>query len=177
MHISFSNSFIGILLRSPPRLSSWIQTKRAYGTFLNKICGTCTAVLSRQSQSLRPHRREKKCIGRYAKSSMGWDPPSKKEELFHHDSRFVITRQRAQAQDGPDPDSPSAGEVPSPVMAYSMFRFDVENDECVLYWYSWLDFFFRFPPSSSFFIVQLRAAGLAIGAAGWHGKGPDEMSM
>ena len=65
---------------------------------------------------------------------MGWDPPSKKEELFHRDSRFVIVRQRPQAQDRPDPDSPSAAEIP--VMAYSMFRFDVEDDECVLYWYS-----------------------------------------
>jgi GNAT superfamily N-acetyltransferase len=75
---------------------------------------------------------------------MGWDPPSKMEELFHCDSRFVIIRQRPQAQDRPDPDLPSAGEVP--VMAYSMFRFDVEDDECVLYWYSWLAGFLRFHP-------------------------------
>ena len=66
---------------------------------------------------------------------MGWDPPSKKEELFHRDSRFVIIRQRPQGQDRPDSDSPSAGGIPA--MAYSMFRFDVEDDECVLYWYSW----------------------------------------
>jgi len=69
----------------------------------------------------------------YAKSSMGWDPPSKKEELFHRDSRFVIIRQRPQGQDRPDSDLPSASKIP--VMAYSMFRFDVEDDECVLYCY------------------------------------------
>ena len=68
---------------------------------------------------------------------MGWDQPSKLEELFHRDSRFVIIRQRPQAaQDSPDADPLFADDIP--VMAYSMFRFDVEDDECVLYWYSWL---------------------------------------
>ncbi|KAI9508779.1 acyl-CoA N-acyltransferase [Russula earlei] len=47
----------------------------------------------------------------YTKSSMGWDPPSKKRELFHLNSRFP------------------------PIVAYSMFRFDVEDGECVLYCY------------------------------------------
>lgn len=61
---------------------------------------------------------------------MGWDPPSKKQELFHCNSRFVLLR-RPQAQDGPDP---ICGELP--IMAYSMFRFEMEDDECVLYWYS-----------------------------------------
>ena len=74
-------------------------------------------------------RQTNECVGRYAKSSMGWDPPSKKQELFHCDSRFVIIR-RAQAQD--DPDSLC---VEIPIVAYSMFRFDMEDDECVLYWY------------------------------------------
>ena len=65
---------------------------------------------------------------------MGWDPPSKMEELFHRDSRFVIIRQRPQAaQDSPDTDLFADDDIP--VMAYSMFRFDVEDDECVLYWY------------------------------------------
>jgi len=61
---------------------------------------------------------------------MGWDPPSKKQELFHRDSRFVIIK-RPQAQDRPDP---LCAEI-TPIMAYSMFRFDMEDDECVLYWY------------------------------------------
>jgi len=62
---------------------------------------------------------------------MGWDPPSKKQELFHRDSRFVLLR-RSQAQDGLEHlhDSEEL-----PVLAYSMFRFEMEDDECVLYWY------------------------------------------
>ena len=63
---------------------------------------------------------------------MGWDPPSKKEELFDHDSRFILVR-RSQEQDG---DDSLCGEPP--IMAFSMFRFLIEDDECVLYWYSWL---------------------------------------
>ncbi|KAH9968961.1 acyl-CoA N-acyltransferase [Russula dissimulans] len=65
----------------------------------------------------------------YTRSSMGWDPPSKRQELFHPDSRFVLLR-RPQAQGDPDP---VCGE--QPIMAYSMFRFDMEDDDCVLYCY------------------------------------------
>jgi hypothetical protein len=61
---------------------------------------------------------------------MGWDPPSKKQELFHRDSRFVLLR-RSQPQDGLE----HLHEELVPILAYSMFRFDVEDDECVLYWY------------------------------------------
>jgi hypothetical protein len=68
-------------------------------------------------------------IGRYTKSSMGWDPPSKKQELFHRDSRFVLLRRSQQAQDGLEH---LRGVLP--IVAYSMFRFDMEDDECVLYW-------------------------------------------
>jgi hypothetical protein len=60
---------------------------------------------------------------------MGWDPPSKKQELFHRDSRFVLLR-RSQAQDGLE-----RLHEELPILAYSMFRFDMEDDECVLYWY------------------------------------------
>lgn len=75
------------------------------------------------------HLRLLKEVGRYTKSSMGWDPPSKKQELFHRDSRFVLLR-RSQAQDGPEQLHEEL-----PILAYSMFRFDMEDDECVLYWY------------------------------------------
>ncbi|KAH9175362.1 acyl-CoA N-acyltransferase [Lactarius sanguifluus] len=66
----------------------------------------------------------------YVGSSMGWDPPSKKEELFHRNSRFILLR-RSQVQD--DDADPVCGE-PS-IVAYSMFRFEMENDERVLYCY------------------------------------------
>jgi N-alpha-acetyltransferase 40 len=69
-------------------------------------------------------------VGRYTTSSMGWDPPSKKQELFHRDSRFVLLRP-SQAEGGLEPLHEELG----PILAYSMFRFDVEDDECVLYWY------------------------------------------
>ncbi|KAI9460875.1 hypothetical protein BJY52DRAFT_234921 [Lactarius psammicola] len=66
----------------------------------------------------------------YVGSSMGWDPPSKKEELFYRDSRFVLLRRSQVVQDGEDP---LCGE-PS-IVAYSMFRFVIEDEECVLYCY------------------------------------------
>jgi hypothetical protein len=69
-------------------------------------------------------------VGRYTRSSMGWDPPSKKQELFHRDSRFVLLR-RSQAKDSLE----HLHEELVPILAYSMFRFDMEDDECVLYWY------------------------------------------
>jgi ribosomal protein S18 acetylase RimI-like enzyme len=65
----------------------------------------------------------------YVGSSIGWDPPSKKEELFDCDSRFILLRQ-LQEQDGAD----TVCEEPS-IIAYSMFRFLIEDDECVLYCY------------------------------------------
>ena len=62
---------------------------------------------------------------------MGWDPPSKKKELFHRNSRFVLLR-RSQAQDGLELDQLHEE---LPILAYSMFRFEMEVGECVLYWY------------------------------------------
>ncbi|KAF8481181.1 acyl-CoA N-acyltransferase [Russula ochroleuca] len=65
----------------------------------------------------------------YTGSSLGWDPPSKKRELFHRNSRFILLR-RSPAEDGLEH---LDGELP--IMAYSMFRFEMEVGECVLYCY------------------------------------------
>ena len=73
-------------------------------------------------------------IGRYTGSSLGWDPPSKKKELFHRNSRFILLR-RSQAEDGVE-----HLDEELPIMAYSMFRFEMENGKCVLYWYCCLFF-------------------------------------
>ena len=79
-------------------------------------------------------------VGRYTKSSMGWHPPSKKQELFHRDSRFVLLRR---SQDPAGLEHPHDEELP--ILAYSMFRFDMEGDECVLYWYARLSMSFLTP--------------------------------
>ncbi|KAI0274643.1 hypothetical protein BC834DRAFT_849034 [Gloeopeniophorella convolvens] len=68
----------------------------------------------------------------YLKSStMKWDPPSKVQELFHHDSRFLLLK-RLDPQEGADTDVHCE---PPPIVAYSMFRFEMEDSECVLYCY------------------------------------------
>lgn len=48
---------------------------------------------------------------KYTASSFGWDPPQKKRELFHKDSRFIL-----------------AHSSPGELVAYTMFRFDTEED-------------------------------------------------
>ncbi|KAH8988863.1 acyl-CoA N-acyltransferase [Lactarius akahatsu] len=94
----------------------------------------CTTQVSTSSELLDVDRQsvwellEQNMRHMYVGSSMGWDPPSKKEELFHRNSRFILLR-RSQVQD----DADVCGE-PS-IVAYSMFRFEMENDERVLYCY------------------------------------------
>ncbi|KAH8102464.1 acyl-CoA N-acyltransferase [Cristinia sonorae] len=51
-------------------------------------------------------------------SSLGWLPIKKKKELFHSQSRFIIVRDDA-----------------ADIVAFTMFRFDVEDDGDVLYCY------------------------------------------
>ncbi|KAF8508128.1 acyl-CoA N-acyltransferase [Gautieria morchelliformis] len=56
-----------------------------------------------------------------------WDPVEKRAELFHRDSRFLLV-------------VPDSGELEGDLVAYSMFRFDAEEDmqgrdEYVLYWH------------------------------------------
>lgn len=61
----------------------------------------------------------------YVGSSYGWDPRSKKKELFHAESRFILVHQT---------------EAPGLLIAYTMFRFDDEETmedgvmEPVVYW-------------------------------------------
>jgi hypothetical protein len=53
--------------------------------------------------------------------SLGWDPKGKKKELFHSKSRFILVH-------------PTGDFSTLPLLAFSMFRFDNEEDEVVLYW-------------------------------------------
>jgi len=62
----------------------------------------------------------------YTESSFGWDPPNKKAELFDDLSRFIVVR---------DPESGPSLLQPATIIAYTMFRFDREADEDVLYCY------------------------------------------
>jgi GNAT superfamily N-acetyltransferase len=60
---------------------------------------------------------------RYTRSSFGWDPPQKKVELFHPDSRFILVWERTgNASDG------------RRLSAFAMFRFDMEDDDRIVYW-------------------------------------------
>ncbi|KAI0330544.1 acyl-CoA N-acyltransferase [Cubamyces sp. BRFM 1775] len=61
-------------------------------------------------------------------SSFGWNPSEKREELFHRDARFIMVYLD-------DPDSQdSKNSHPAPV-AFSMFRFELEEGDDVLYCY------------------------------------------
>jgi GNAT superfamily N-acetyltransferase len=62
-------------------------------------------------------------ILRYSRSSFGWDPPQKKAELFYPDSRFILVWERA----GNTSDDRR-------LSAFAMFRFDMEDDERIVYW-------------------------------------------
>jgi len=57
----------------------------------------------------------------YANSSFGWDPPSKKRELFHQLGRFILVR--------------AGQDLEGPVVAFTTFRFEHEEDEKVVYCY------------------------------------------
>lgn len=50
---------------------------------------------------------------------LGWDPKAKKKELFHSKSRFILVRPI---------------DLTIPLLAFSMFRFEHEEDEDILYW-------------------------------------------
>lgn len=58
----------------------------------------------------------------YRTSSLGWNPPSKKRELFHRLARFILVRQ------GED-------DVSDPIAAFATFRFEREDECNVIYCY------------------------------------------
>jgi hypothetical protein len=60
----------------------------------------------------------------YVNSSFGWNPSSKRNELFGEDSRYLLVR----------PFDSSRNVTTAPV-AYAMFQFERENKENVVYWY------------------------------------------
>lgn len=60
----------------------------------------------------------------YVNSSFGWAPRSKKQEMFDARSRFIIAYQE---------------DSPTNIVAYTMFRFDREEHQDVVYWYALSD--------------------------------------
>ncbi|EMD42210.1 hypothetical protein CERSUDRAFT_129691 [Gelatoporia subvermispora B] len=61
----------------------------------------------------------------YVESSFGWDPTSKERELFHTTSRFIVVC----------PTDNASMISQSDVIAYTMFRFDREDGQNVVYCY------------------------------------------
>ncbi|KAG2366601.1 acyl-CoA N-acyltransferase [Suillus spraguei] len=66
----------------------------------------------------------------YATSSFGWDPRSKKEEMFHSHARLVLCERHDDTASGSEP-------VPSEsrIVAYTIFRFEREAKQDVVYCY------------------------------------------
>ncbi|KDQ63674.1 hypothetical protein JAAARDRAFT_29703 [Jaapia argillacea MUCL 33604] len=64
----------------------------------------------------------------YTSSSFGWDPPRKRQELFHRLSRFILVRPALDESEEPRSTLPD-------IIAYSMFRFEREVTEDVVYCY------------------------------------------
>jgi N-alpha-acetyltransferase 40 len=67
---------------------------------------------------------------RSSESSMGWDPSEKQGELFHPDSRFIVL---SYASEDPSCDSQEPDNAQR-IIGFSMFRFDYEEGEKLLYW-------------------------------------------
>jgi len=62
------------------------------------------------------------CTSSYNTSSFGWDPQSKNLEMFDPQSRFIIARPDGGASD------------PVSICEYTIFRFDREEYQNVIYW-------------------------------------------
>lgn len=65
-------------------------------------------------------------LNSYVNSVFGWDPVSKRQELFDPLSRFILVRQKPQELNN--------DHTPKQLVAYTMFRFDREEGEEVVYW-------------------------------------------
>ena len=64
----------------------------------------------------------------YIDSAFGWNPGSKQRELFHRLSRFILVNQPL-----------IDGHLSMRLVAFTMFRFDLEEAEEVVYWCADLD--------------------------------------
>ena len=60
----------------------------------------------------------------YETSDWGWSAETKREEMFHESASYIIAR---------DADS----NVPC---AFAVFRFDMDFDDVVMYWYESIEF-------------------------------------
>ena len=67
-------------------------------------------------------------VDRSSESSMGWDPLEKQNELFHEDARFILLSSARGS------DVSESAEVTDRIIGFSMFRFDYEEGEKLLYW-------------------------------------------
>lgn len=71
-------------------------------------------------------------------SSMGWNPPKKRKELFDKRSRFILAEKQIDSEDLDQKSAPRPQTTVS-LRAFGMFRFDTEHDaegedEEVIYW-------------------------------------------
>lgn len=66
----------------------------------------------------------------YTTSSFGWDPRAKKEEMFHSHARLVLCERCDDAPLGSESISPE-----SRIVAYTIFRFEREAKQDVVYCY------------------------------------------
>ena len=64
-------------------------------------------------------------VGRVEPSSFGWHPSKKKKEMFHRNARYILVFSGALHEEN--------GQSALPI-AYSMFRFDREAGEDIIYW-------------------------------------------
>lgn len=75
----------------------------------------------------------------YTHSSFGWEPEAKKEELFDRLSRFVLVHRGVDENDisGASSSDPKSPDI-LPLVAYTMFRFDEEEGDNVVYWFAFV---------------------------------------
>jgi GNAT superfamily N-acetyltransferase len=111
---------------SRPLQSCLTSNASAYGPFSSPICTSCELTRCRRCFIfyLMIHPLS------YTTSSFGWDPRSKKEEMFHSHARLVLCERCD--------DTPSGSESilsESRIVAYTIFRFEREAKQDVVYWW------------------------------------------